>query len=162
MLNLQEKILIKLQEVFRIKNYSPVAKKEIKETLLEASKLDINKVDNGEKLFSIIDCLKEIDTFKVNTRKQLMKTKGIREELNSETGGYVSLADRIVVIVKDSQIKSTVYHELTHITQSDSSYYIPEKYHYSNIFQIAIKEGEAIFNELELLKEKFAWFRIIE
>lgn len=58
MLNLQEKILIKLQEVFRIKNYSPIAKKEIKETLLEASKLDINKVDNGEKLFSIIDCLK--------------------------------------------------------------------------------------------------------
>ena len=155
MLNLQEKVLIELQEVFRTKSFSPVAKREIKETLLEASKLDINKEDNGKKLFSIIDKLKKIDTFKVNTRKQLMKIKSIRDELDPTADGYVFLPDKIVVVVKSTQTQTTIYHELIHITQTDESYYVPEKYGYSNTLKAAMKEGEAIAYEIELLKRKF-------
>ncbi len=129
-----------------------MAKREIKETLIAASKLDINKEDNGHMLFSIIDGLKGLDTFKFNTRKQLMKINSIRKNLTSAMAGYVNLSEKIAVIIKDTQSKSNMYHELVHLTQPDKAYYVSEKYGYSGIFSKAMEEGEAVNCEFEYLK----------
>lgn len=155
MLNLEDKVLVKLQDVLRTKEFSQSVKEQIREVLSKAFELSINKEDQGNTLFAIIEGLKKIDTFKIDTRECLNKVKAIGENLAPDTDGFVNLGFGVCAVVKESQTQSKLYHELTHISQDENSYTIDQKYGYSNVFREAMVEGEAIFHGLELLKQKF-------
>lgn len=153
-MSLQEECLLRLQEVLKDKNYSLPVKQEIQDLILEICELDI--VNKKEQIFSIIDRLQSIDTFKINTRKQLMKLDYVQGKLTSNVFGFVHPNSKVAVVVKDEDQKNTLYHELIHLTQNPNSYKLDSKYSFCNLIHKAMKEGEAVFNELKLSEKKFS------
>lgn len=140
-LTLQEIMLLRLQEVLRVKNFSLPVKQKIKETLLAILELDIeNKEDY---ISSIIEGLKAIDTFKINTRKQLLKVKNIQNSLLPNTLGFVDIKNQLVAVVKSEYEKATICHELVHVSQKDSSYYLPKKICLFSSFSRSYERGRS-------------------
>lgn len=159
-LTLQEIMLLRLQEVLRVKNFSLPVKQKIKETLLAILELDIeNKEDY---ISSIIEGLQAIDTFKINTRKQLLKVKNIQNSLLPNTLGLVDIKNQLVAVVKSEYEKATICHELVHVSQKDSSYYLPKKYAFSHLFQEAMREGEAIYREMQFQQKNHPKFSSLD
>lgn len=153
MLDFKDKILIELQDVLRIKNFSQTVKTTIRTLFLEILGLDIEDKENHIK--SIIEGIKKFDTFEMDTREELLKIESIKKDLSPTTFGFVSLPRKIIVIVKSEQEQLDLYHELIHTTQTKFSYNVDTKYGFSITIQKAMKEGEAINREMVLTKKKF-------
>lgn len=140
----KQKMLLQLQEVLRVKNFSLDVKARIKRVLLETWDTETNK----KIFFDIIEGLKKIEMFKINTRKQLLKIATIKANLDSQTCGYVTSTKDIAVVVKGKTEDSTTYHELVHVSQPENAYHInQEDYPFSELFEKAMKEGEAVFRQ---------------
>lgn len=152
-MELQENYLLKLQEVLRVKNFSNQVKQHIRKTLSKVYELDIENKE--QHLFSIIEGLKKVETFKINTRENLLKIKSIKNHLTPTTMGFVTASSDLVAVVKDEFDTEVNYHELVHLSQTERSYHIDEKYGFSKLFQHAMKEGEAIYYEMKLLEKEF-------
>jgi len=142
--NKKEEILLELENVLNTKEFSSDVKTEIKNILLTILEMNIdNKKIHIE---SIIDSLKKIDTIEFDLRDKLIRKEEISLDLNSNMTGYVKANSNLMVVVKEFQKCANFYHELVHITQNENSYNInPLHYSFPGIFQIAMKEGEAIY-----------------
>jgi len=150
----KEEILLELENVLNTKEFSSDVKTEIKNILLTILEMNIdNKKIHIE---SIIDSLKKIDTIEFDLRDKLIRKEEISLDLNSNMTGYVKANSNLMVVVKEFQKCANFYHELVHITQNENSYNInPLHYSFPGIFQIAMKEGEAIYYQHKYQQHKF-------
>lgn len=149
----QEKIIIldQLNEVLSTKSFSDPVKEKIINTISKAYD-SYSKTKKKSQFFEqLIGSLSSVNEFRISTRKQLNKQENIAPHLSNCTLGFVTLDRSLVGIVKEFEEENTIYHEMIHLTQTDTSYYVNEKYPFSKLVSLCFQEGEAAYYDSDLL-----------
>ncbi len=104
----------------------------IQATISEA--YDVYSRPNNKKTFfeNLVKGLFSVNEFRINTRKQLSKRENVTSHLTDCALGFTTIDRSLVAVVKEQNEKSTIYHEMIHLTQSPTSYQISENYPFLN------------------------------
>lgn len=145
-----------LNNVLVIKQCSDSVIKEIKGIMFGMCILDnIDSYELESLIKNIIEGLKKLETAELNTREQLCQIPNIKDELEEDMGGYVTLSRKKLVVVKEELYDISLVHELSHFTQDDNSYNLPNNYDYILLVQKAMREGEASYYQALYTKERY-------
>lgn len=138
-----EQILLELQEVLKDKDFTNETKNKIKEVF----RMYCTFSSKESICFQIIEGLKKVDMFIVDTRENLVKMPRVKMNLDEHTLGITTCKNDLVAVVKSEQDTVVLFHELAHLTQTKDSYWISSEYPFHQLFQNAMLEGEATYYE---------------
>lgn len=159
---LNKNILLETNNMLASRPFSDDVKEKIRNAIVNAYNCYTKTKDKEEHFKDIINSIKEVNTFKVNTRKQLNKIEEISSHLDDCTLGYVSDDRKVVVVVKHNEEERAIYHELIHLTQPENAYYVDEKYPFSKFISKCLLEGEATFYDIDLYDDERLSYEMVD
>lgn len=151
----QEKdiILTELNKMLETKTFSDPVKEKINYVVSKAYD-SYSKCGDKKSFFEqLTSGLSSVSEFRINTRKQLNKKEYITPFLGKCTLGFAFRNRSLVVVTKEENEERTIYHEMIHLTQSESSYYVNKNYFFSKMITTCLIEGEASYYDVDLKKD---------
>ena len=109
-----------------------------------------------EQISSILFYLQyHVEQFYIDSKVNLSSYVDIQDFFVSECVLGVTISKKVVAILSDLYLEEILYHEMLHLTQSDDSYFVSSSYFFSHLIQDAMKEGEAVYYDIQFAKYKF-------